>query len=98
MIEFYFKVSNARPDQQKPRLRLGFAKVGRTSLCPLQNHGFAAVLGVPRRKNRCTANPYTEKKSLKFVTSNRRFWLKFSHLLYKRISLSFSNGLVFVTS
>ena len=28
MIEFYFRVSNARPDQQKPRLRLGFAKVG----------------------------------------------------------------------
>ena len=24
MIEFYFKVSNARPDQQKPWLRLGF--------------------------------------------------------------------------
>ena len=41
---------------------------------------------------------YTEKKSLKFVTSNRRFWLKFSHLVYKRISLSFSNGLVFFTS
>ena len=38
MIAFYFKfVSNARPDQQKPRLRLGFAKVGRTSPCPLQN-------------------------------------------------------------
>ena len=46
MIEFYFKVSNARPDQQKPRLRLGFAKVGRTSPCPLQNLGFASVLGV----------------------------------------------------
>ena len=34
MIEFYFKVSNARPDQQKPRLRLGFAKVGRTFPAP----------------------------------------------------------------
>ena len=38
MIAFYLKfVSNARPDQQKPRLRLGFVKVGRTSPCPLQN-------------------------------------------------------------
>ena len=46
MIEFYFKVSNARPDQQKPRLRLGFAKVEQTFPCPLQNLGFASVLGV----------------------------------------------------
>ena len=38
MIAFYFKfVSNARPDQQKPRLRLGFAKVWRISPCRLQN-------------------------------------------------------------
>ena len=38
MIAFHFKfVSNVRPDQQKSRLRLGFAKVGQTSPCPLQN-------------------------------------------------------------
>ena len=43
MIEFYFKVSNARPDQQKPRLRLGFAKVGRTSPCPLQKLGYSGL-------------------------------------------------------
>ena len=38
MIAFYIKfVSNARSNQQKPRLRLGFSKVGRTYPCPLQN-------------------------------------------------------------
>ena len=38
MIAFYFKfVPNAQPDQQKPRLRLGFAKLGRTSPFPPQN-------------------------------------------------------------
>ena len=47
MIAFYLKlVSNARPNQQKPRLRLGFAKVGQTSPCPLQNRGESEVLGV----------------------------------------------------
>ena len=39
MNAFYFKfVSNARTDQQKPRLRLGFEKFGRTSPCPLQKN------------------------------------------------------------
>ena len=38
------------------------------------------------------------KKSIEFVTSNRRFWLKFSYLVYKLISLSFSNGLLYITS
>ena len=38
MIAFYFKfVYDTRPDQQKPQLPLGFAKVGRTSSYPLQN-------------------------------------------------------------
>ena len=37
------------------------------------------------------------KKSLQFVTFNRRFWLKFNYRVYKRISLSFSNGLLYIT-
>ena len=51
MNAFYFKfVYNARPDQQKPRLRLGFAKVARTSLCPLQNSVFSALSAVDQEK------------------------------------------------
>ena len=38
------------------------------------------------------------KKSLEFVMSNRRVWLKFSYPVYKRKSLSFSNGLLYITS
>ena len=39
----------------------------------------------------------SQKKSFEFVTSNRRFWLEFSYPVYKRISLSFSNGLLYIT-
>ena len=42
-------------------------------------------------------NPFIHcQKSLKLITSNWRFCLKFSLLMYKCISLSFSNGLVCV--
>ena len=39
---------------------------------------------------------HTEKKSFEFFSSNRRFWLKFSNPVYKRISLSFTNGLLYI--
>ena len=37
------------------------------------------------------------KKSLECVTSNRLFWLQFSNPVHRRISFSFSNGLLYIS-
>ena len=43
-------------------------------------------------------NFFFMEKSLECIRSNRRFWFKFSRPVYKRIILSFSNGLVYIMS